>query len=241
MNSEPTRICRIEARPIDARRCRLVVDQPLLPEHWAFFRGRSDPAIDNAPLIERIFGIPEIESVLVAHDKLTVTRTVSAGLPILGTAISVVRALTGDPAAQVASSWRGTAKKVAGEVRAHRKSGLPVIRDPSRIVVPSTSELKSRIERVLETDVNPVIAGHGGGVSIVGVIDNVVYLRMSGGCQGCGLADMTLKHGVEAAIRDGVPEIGEIIDLTDHAGGLRPFVKSRGDAASPFAGRKRLG
>ena len=173
---------------------------------------------------------------LLAHDKLTITRTAAPKLPILGTALRMVRALTGDQSATT-ESWRRLAKQVAEEVRAQLASGTPVIRDPSRIVVPSTSELMARIEHVLESEVNPVIAGHGGGVAIVGLIDNVVYVRMSGGCQGCGLAGMTLKHGVEAAIRESVPEIGEIIDLTDHAGGLRPFVKSKGNAASPFSTR----
>ena len=54
--------------------------------------------------------------------------------------------------------------------------------------------------------------------------DNVVYVQMWGGCQGCGLADMTLKHGVEAAIlRESIPEISEILDLTDHAAGRNPL------------------
>ena len=76
---------------------------------------------------------------------------------------------------------------------------------------------------MLDEQVNPVIAGHGGGVSILDVKDNVVYVQMWGGCQGCGLADMTLKNGVEAAVRDAVPEVGEIIDLTNHRAGKNPY------------------
>ena len=62
-------------------------------------------------------------------------------------------------------------------------------------------------------------------MTILDVKDNVLYLQMWGGCQGCGLADMTLKHGVEAAVREAVPEIGEIFDLTDHASGRNPYHK----------------
>jgi Fe-S cluster biogenesis protein NfuA len=85
--------------------------------------------------------------------------------------------------------------------------------------VPNEAELRARIQRVLDEQVNPVIAGHGGGVSILDIKDNVVYVPMWGGCQGCGLADMTLKNGVKAAVRDAVPEVGEIIDLTNHRAG----------------------
>ena len=227
--------CRIEAQPIDARRCRFVLDRPLFPNRWAFFAGPTDSGLENAPLVSRLFRIPDIESVLLAHDKVTIARTLAPDLPVLGTAIRIFRALAGDSSSTKAS-WQRLATQVGSEIRAHIATGEPVVVDASLVAVPSQAELLSRVESVLETDVNPVIAGHGGGVSTVGLIDNVVDLRMSGGCQGCGLADMTLKHGVEAAIRDGVPEIGEIIDLTDHAGGVNPFSKSR-KAASPFAKR----
>ena len=80
-----------------------------------------------------------------------------------------------------------------------------------------------------------MVASHGGGVELVDLVDNVVYLRMSGGCQGCGLADITLRHGVDAAIRDVVPEIGRIHDLTNHAAGVMPY---RLSGTSPFAQRR---
>ena len=238
MTLVPFQNCRIEAQPIDARRCRLVVDQPLFPERWAFFRNRCDPDLENAPIVARVFRIPDVQSVLLSHDKLTITRALARETPVLGPALRVVRALTGAPSA-ISGTWRHLAGQVATEIRAQLASGEPSILDPSRIAVPLKLELKARIEAVLEADVNPVIAAHGGGVSIVDLIDNVVYLKMTGGCQGCGLADMTLKHGVEAALRDQIPEIGEIIDLTDHAGGLRPFSKFKGNDASPFPDRSR--
>ena len=104
-----------------------------------------------------------------------------------------------------------------------RQMMAPVVADPPPVHVPNESEPRERIQRVLDEQVNPVIAGHGGGVSILDVKDNVVYVQMWGGCQGCGLADMTLKNGVEAAVRDAVPEVGEIIDLTNHRAGRNPF------------------
>ena len=76
---------------------------------------------------------------------------------------------------------------------------------------------------MLDTAINPAVAGHGGMVSLLDVKDNTVYLQMGGGCQGCGMADVTLRQGVERMIREEVPEVLEIIDLTDHAAGQNPY------------------
>jgi Fe-S cluster biogenesis protein NfuA len=108
-------------------------------------------------------------------------------------------------------------------VRDHVASGAPAVGDPPLVHVPNEAALRERIQRVLDEQVNPVIAGHGGGVSILDIKDNVIYVQMWGGCQGCGLADTTLKNGVEAAVRDAVPEVGEIIDLTNHKAGINPY------------------
>ena len=71
--------------------------------------------------------------------------------------------------------------------------------------------------------VAPMIAAHGGRIALVEVRENVAYLEMSGGCQGCGMARVTLRHGVERMIREAVPEIAGIVDVTDHAAGTRPY------------------
>jgi Fe-S cluster biogenesis protein NfuA len=60
-------------------------------------------------------------------------------------------------------------------------------------------------------------------VSLIDVKENMVYLQMGGGCQGCGMADVTLKQGIEMMIREEVPEIVDIIDVTDHAAGQNPY------------------
>jgi Fe-S cluster biogenesis protein NfuA len=79
------------------------------------------------------------------------------------------------------------------------------------------------IRELLETVINPQVAGHGGRISLVDVDSPRVYIRMEGGCQGCGMANMTLKQGVETQIRQVVPEIQEVLDVTDHAGGTNPY------------------
>lgn len=85
-------------------------------------------------------------------------------------------------------------------------------------------ELATRVAQVLERAVNPAVAAHGGRITLVGVQDNVAYVRMNGGCQGCGLAAVTLRQGVERMLREAVPEIVAVQDVTDHASGRNPFV-----------------
>lgn len=84
-------------------------------------------------------------------------------------------------------------------------------------------DLAARVARVLEERVNPAVAAHGGRIALAGVQDGIAYVRMSGGCQGCGLAAVTLRQGVERMLREAVPELAGVRDVTDHADGRNPF------------------
>ena len=88
------------------------------------------------------------------------------------------------------------------------------------------SELAEKVQTVLESQINPAIASHGGAAQLIGVEGNDIYLRLGGGCQGCGMAQVTLTQGIEASLREAVPEIGNIIDATDHAAGENPYFAS---------------
>jgi Fe/S biogenesis protein NfuA len=85
------------------------------------------------------------------------------------------------------------------------------------------AELKEKVQELLDTSINPAVAGHGGYIELLDVKDNTVYLRMTGGCQGCGAADVTLKAGIERLLKEEIPEIQEILDTTDHAAGTNPY------------------
>ena len=104
--------------------------------------------------------------------------------------------------------------------------GTPATR-PASAAPLSLGELDSDIARrvlaVLERDVNPSIAAHGGHAELVGIEGATAYLRLGGGCQGCGMATVTLSQGIEVAITAAVPEIDAIIDVTDHASGNNPY------------------
>lgn len=85
------------------------------------------------------------------------------------------------------------------------------------------NELGRRVAQVLIEQVNPSIQEHGGAVLPVDVRDGVVYVRMFGGCQGCGMANTTLTLGVERALKEAIPEIRAVVDVTHHAAGSRPY------------------
>ena len=86
-----------------------------------------------------------------------------------------------------------------------------------------SEELRGKVQELIDTMINPAIAGHGGYVDLIDVQDNRVYVQMGGGCQGCGAADVTLKSGIERLIRDELPEVVEVLDTTDHASGANPY------------------
>lgn len=82
---------------------------------------------------------------------------------------------------------------------------------------------EERVRRVLDEQINPAIAAHGGIAQLERVDDGVVYLRFGGGCAGCGMVSVTLTQGIEAAILELVPDVREIVDVTDHASGTNPY------------------
>jgi Fe/S biogenesis protein NfuA len=84
-------------------------------------------------------------------------------------------------------------------------------------------ELKTRVQELIDSMINPAVAGHGGYVELIDVQDHRVYLQMGGGCQGCGAADITLKSGIERLIKEEIPEVTEVLDTTDHAAGNNPY------------------
>ena len=86
-----------------------------------------------------------------------------------------------------------------------------------------TGSTEEKIRTLLEQRINPAIASHGGVAHLVAVDGSVAQLELGGGCQGCGLAAVTLRQGIERAILEAIPEIDEVVDVTDHALGTNPF------------------
>jgi Fe-S cluster biogenesis protein NfuA len=175
-------------------RCKFTVDRPLLPNESAFFANRSDASL--SPLADDLLGLAGVESVLVADNTVSVSSAHPVDWPALG---------------------------IGNVIRKHIRSGQPIVSASYFEDLPSEGDLKWAIGDLLEREINPAVAAHGGFVELIDVKKNNVYLRLGGGCQGCGAADVTLKQGIERAIRDLVPRVGEILDTTDHAAGRNPY------------------
>lgn len=117
------------------------------------------------------------------------------------------------------------------------ETGGIVLENPNRPPVPEpaspvsgdlgeidlSGDVAQQVIQVLEQHINPQIAAHGGRADLVAVEDATAYLRLGGGCQGCGMAKVTLSQGIETAIVSAVAEIERVVDVTDHASGSNPY------------------
>ena len=93
-----------------------------------------------------------------------------------------------------------------------------------------------KVQEVIDQRINPSIASHGGYVTLLDVRDEVAYISFGGGCQGCGMVDVTLKQGVQVMIKEAVPELKDVLDTTDHAAGTNPYYQGpAAGAESPIA------
>jgi Fe/S biogenesis protein NfuA len=113
----------------------------------------------------------------------------------------------------------------AGMVMQNPNRPAPKVAAP-RPAADLSGPVAQAILQVLEDQINPAIASHGGRADLVAVEESIAYLRLSGGCQGCSMAAATLSQGIEVAILDAVPEITEVRDVTDHASGTNPYFES---------------
>jgi Fe-S cluster biogenesis protein NfuA len=193
---------RITAEPIDNGRCKFLVSEPL---HTGGVRRFASPdEARGSPLAEAIFAIPgaEVSEVIVSGNLVTVVKRSPAAWPVVG-------------------------KAVGHAIRAALAGGQPVASKPAVQADPGSATaddtLYERVADLFESQVNPMVARHGGRVELIDVQDAVVMVRMAGGCQGCGMADVTLRQGIEAMLNQHVPEVKGIVDITDHTAGSNPY------------------
>ena len=104
-----------------------------------------------------------------------------------------------------------------------------VIRNPNRpdplagLDIELTGTVTERVQQLLDQQINPALAAHGGFASLVEVQGSTAVVTMGGGCQGCAVSAVTLREGIQKAILEHVPEITEVVDTTDHDAGENPF------------------
>lgn len=194
---------RITAEPVDNQRCKFVVSQPL---HAAGVRrfASADEA-KGSPLAEAIFAIPAAG----------VTEVIVSG--------NIVTVVKDNPA-----PWQAVGKAVGAAIRAAAASGAPPVAAKAAAPPGAVDDdaLYEEVAKVFDEQVNPMVARHGGHVELIDVQDAVVMLRMGGGCQGCGMADVTLRQGIEGMLGQLVPAVRGIVDITDHTSGANPYFQA---------------
>ena len=144
------------------------------------------------------------ESVAAPED----TKLEASGIPILLDAVTI-------------ENLRGATLEYAEDL----SGGGFRFKNPNRPAL-LENPIAVRVQQVLDEKINPSVADHGGRVSLVDVQEGRVFLRFGGGCQGCGMVDVTLKQGIEALLRQEIPEVLEVLDTTDHAQGDNPYYSS---------------
>jgi len=193
---------RITAEPIDNNRCKFVVSEPVLAGGVRRFTGADEA--QGSPLAEAIFAIAGLDA---------------SELIVSGNIVTVVK--------HSPVPWQAVGKAVGLAIRAAMTSDLPPVSAPPRPPnAVNDDALYERVASVFEEQVNPMVARHGGRVELIDVQDAVVMLRMGGGCQGCGMADVTLRQGIEGLLAQAVPEVRGIVDITDHTSGANPYFQA---------------
>lgn len=186
----------ITCEPVTDAVSRFTVDRPVYPEKSFYFGSREQA--EGSGLAERLFAIEGVRGVQLSDNQITITKSGADEWPVIG-------------------------RQIGAAIREFLATGEPIVSDEVREKIAPAEEIKERVQQVLDTEINPFVASHGGMVRLIDVKDNVVYIQMGGGCQGCGQADVTLKYGIETAIRSAVDGVGDILDVTDHAAGRNPY------------------
>ncbi len=187
---------KIQAQVSSQEACQFTVDRPIYENGSVYFASKKEA--EGSPLAEKIFDLPNVSSVLVHNNIIKVTKADY-------------------------EDWMPVAKQVGAIIREQLQSGTSAISKDIEKSLPSEEEIRSKVKELIDDQINPAIASHGGFVELIDVKKNNVYLQLGGGCQGCGMANVTLRQGIEKMIRQSVPQVGSILDVTDHASGTNPY------------------
>ena len=178
--------------------CLFTVNRPLMTGNSWFFSD-FESAVESS-LAEALFCLDDVETALVCESTVTVTRK-----------------------DKTLVDWVPLAKEVGTAIREALGAGKDLIAEKIISNLPSEEKIREGIQKVIDDEVNPGVAGHGGNISLLAVKGNSVTIQMGGGCQGCSAADLTLKQGIHTSFRKAVPMVGAIFDETDHTAGLNPY------------------
>lgn len=188
---------KISAQPqTDPQICDFVLQTPI--EQFGAFRFDSKDEAKGSPLPEELFNVENISSVLIIGSTISVTK--SSDIP-----------------------WQNIGKDIGQAIRKAIGSGNTLIAEERKKRSDDEKKLVKTIKEIIESRINPAIASHGGYIELLDVKNRDLFIRMGGGCQGCAASTATLKQGVEQMLKEEIPDLGQIIDTTDHAAGENPY------------------
>jgi len=194
----------IEAKPLlSPQACQFVISKNISEQRVLIRRGQP---VEGSILLEKLFQITDIEEVLIESSIITLKKKGN-------------------------STWQSLGAKIGPAIRDSLNNAGPIISEEliealNKPIVISEDELKKRIEdvqRLIDKQVAPALAGHGGHVNLVKIIGGQVHLSFGGGCQGCTQISVTVKDGIEKLLKAELPWMVEIIDTTDHEAGDQPY------------------
>ncbi len=196
MAKEKTREIKIMAEPqMDPNICKFMINQPV---YEGVVNCTGKDMAEGSPLLEAMFAIKGVSQVMISGGTITVAK-------------------------KSKEEWGDLARKVGIAIRDTMNEGGTLIAADIREKQPAVEGLREKIQQVIDDELNPGLGMHGGSVELIDLQGTTVFLSMSGGCQGCAAASYTLKNGIEQILKSRVPEVTEIVDVTDHSAGVDPY------------------
>ncbi|MEZ5360434.1 MAG: NifU family protein [Candidatus Zixiibacteriota bacterium] len=188
----------IMAEPqMDPNVCRFIVDRPV---YNGLVTCKNEKMAEGSPLMEGLFAISGIREVMVAGSTVTIAKKSTL-------------------------EWHQIGKEIGTVIREKITAGGKLIDEESlNKDLPVNPELKAQVQEVFDEEINPGLASHGGSAEVIDAKGNTVFITLSGGCQGCASASQTLRYGIERILRERIPTIEEVIDVTDHSAGINPYM-----------------
>lgn len=188
---------KIKAMPkSDPSLCDFIMEKPLLTQ--GALRITSSDQAQNFKLTKEIFKCGPIKSVLIIGNIITVEQLET--LP-----------------------WQVLGKEVGKAIRTAFDQTEAAL-DPKAIIKSeSEKQLIEKILHLITSRINPAVQSHGGFIELIDVLDHDIIVRMGGGCQGCASSTATLRQGIEQTFREEIPNLGQVIDATDHTAGVNPY------------------
>ncbi len=183
----------ISMHPIDDAKCEFHLSTPLGETRAHYSTGDDCSA---HPIAAAVFTVPGITEIDVNGAVLTVTK-------------------------KSETSWMELEEQLAYAFEMNAYSTAPPASHADQAL--NDDELFEKVAEFFTSEINPTVAAHGGKVELIDIENSMVIVRMMGGCQGCGMANVTLRQGIEAGLRKSWPVLKGIVDITDHASGTDPY------------------